>query len=146
MEIQNITSFLQIGEVAKRIGISQRSVRYYEEEGLITPSGSTSGGLRLYNEADVTRLLFINRLRLLGVSLDDIKICMGIEKPPPDNRHERIERTLQALVFTQTKIDEHLSLFQQMQSDNKRVLETVQACLECDKPNCAGCLKKKYLI
>ncbi|RAL68961.1 hypothetical protein C1G87_1441 [Dehalococcoides mccartyi] len=35
MEKENITSFLQIGEVAKRIGISQRSVRYYEEEGLI---------------------------------------------------------------------------------------------------------------
>ena len=50
---------MRIGEVAARLGLSLRSVRYYEEEGLVEASGRTPGGFRLYSELDVQRLLLI---------------------------------------------------------------------------------------
>ena len=63
---------LQIGEVAHRVELSLRTVRYYEEVGLITPSARSEGGFRLYSENDVERLLLIKRMRPLGLTLDEI--------------------------------------------------------------------------
>jgi len=52
-----------IGEVARRTAMSLRTVRYYEEVGLVRPSGRSEGGFRLYTEADVQRLLLVRALR-----------------------------------------------------------------------------------
>lgn len=60
----------RIGEVAERIGLSLRSIRYYEESGLITPSARTSGGFRMYSEIDVQRLLAIMQMKPLGFTLE----------------------------------------------------------------------------
>jgi DNA-binding transcriptional MerR regulator len=65
---------LQIGEVAERTGVTQRTLRFYEEKGLLRPPGRMEGGFRLYSEEDVKRVKHIRRLQdLLGVSLADIK-------------------------------------------------------------------------
>ena len=61
-----------IGEVAERIGLSLRSIRYYEEVGLVPPSGRTKGGHRLYSEADVDRLLLIMKMKPLDFSLEEM--------------------------------------------------------------------------
>jgi DNA-binding transcriptional MerR regulator len=52
-----------IGTVARRTAMSLRTVRYYEEVGLVQPSGRSEGGFRLYTEADVQRLLLVRALR-----------------------------------------------------------------------------------
>jgi DNA-binding transcriptional MerR regulator len=52
-----------IGAVARRTAMSLRTVRYYEEVGLVQPSGRSEGGFRLYTEADVQRLLLVRALR-----------------------------------------------------------------------------------
>lgn len=64
---------VHIGEVAERTGLSHRTIRYYEEMGLVTPSGRTSGGFRLYSEADIDRLLLIKPMKPLGFSVDDMR-------------------------------------------------------------------------
>ncbi|HEY5639456.1 MAG TPA: MerR family transcriptional regulator [Dehalococcoidia bacterium] len=65
---------LQIGEVAERTGVTQRTLRFYEEKGLLRPPSRMEGGFRLYSEDDVKRVKHIRRLQdLLGVSLADIK-------------------------------------------------------------------------
>ncbi len=65
---------LQIGEVAERTGVTQRTLRFYEEKGLLKPPSRMEGGFRLYSEADVRRVQQIRRLQdLLGVALADIK-------------------------------------------------------------------------
>ena len=65
---------LQIGEVAERTGVTQRTLRFYEEKGLLRPPGRMEGGFRLYSEEDVKHVKHIRRLQdLLGVSLADIK-------------------------------------------------------------------------
>ena len=65
---------LQIGEVAQRTGVTQRTLRFYEEKGLLRPPSRMDGGLRLYSEDDVKRVEHIRRLQdLLGISLAEIK-------------------------------------------------------------------------
>jgi len=67
-------AFLQIGEVAERTGVTQRTLRFYEEKGLLRPPGRMDGGFRLYSEDDVKRVEQIRRLQdLLGITLADIK-------------------------------------------------------------------------
>lgn len=64
---------MQIGEVATRTELSLRTIRYYEEAGLVVPSARSQGGFRLYTETDVTRLLVIRRMKPLGFTLDQMR-------------------------------------------------------------------------
>jgi DNA-binding transcriptional MerR regulator len=67
-------ALLQIGEVAERTGVTQRTLRFYEEKGLLKPPSRMDGGFRLYSEDDVRRVQQIRKLQdLLGVTLADIK-------------------------------------------------------------------------
>lgn len=67
---------MQIGEVATRTDLSLRSLRHWEEVGLLEPSGRSDGGFRLYTEADVDKILVIRRMKPLGFSLDEMKAVM----------------------------------------------------------------------
>lgn len=71
------TRTMRIGEVADRIGLSLRSIRYYEESGLVEPSARTPGGFRLYTEPDVNRLLLIMQMKPLGFSLEEMGEVLG---------------------------------------------------------------------
>jgi DNA-binding transcriptional MerR regulator len=69
---------VQIGEVADRTGLSLRTIRYYEEMGLVQPSARTTGGFRLFTEADVARLLLIKRMKPLDFSVEDMRDLLGL--------------------------------------------------------------------
>jgi DNA-binding transcriptional MerR regulator len=69
----NPTGRMQIGEVAGRIGLSLRTIRYYEEVGLAVPSARSEGGFRLYVESDVERLRVIMQMKPLGFSLEEMR-------------------------------------------------------------------------
>ncbi|MFJ3633309.1 MerR family transcriptional regulator [Streptomyces sp. NPDC090112] len=64
---------MQIGEVATRTELSLRTIRHYEETGLVTPSARSQGGFRLYTESDVARLMVIRRMKPLGFTLDQMR-------------------------------------------------------------------------
>ncbi|WP_092605945.1 MerR family transcriptional regulator [Raineyella antarctica] len=67
------SSVMHIGVVAERTGLSLRTLRHYDEIGLVHPTGRTDGGFRLYSEADVERLLLIRRMKPLGFSLQEMQ-------------------------------------------------------------------------
>lgn len=69
---------VQIGEAADRVGLSLRTVRHYEEVGLLTPSARSPGGFRLYSAADVERLATLKGMKPLGFSLDQIRELMDL--------------------------------------------------------------------
>lgn len=68
----------QIGEVTERVGLSLRTVRYYEEVGLVVPSDRTAGGFRLYTESEIERLIMAKELKPLGFSLDELREMLDL--------------------------------------------------------------------
>jgi DNA-binding transcriptional MerR regulator len=72
--------FLQIGEAAERASLTQRTLRYYEEKGLLNPPTRLDGGFRLYSSEDMERVERIRQLKeLLGFSLAEIKEMLEAE-------------------------------------------------------------------
>ena len=62
----------QIGEAAAQTGLSLRTIRFYEEVGLVPPSGRTTGGFRLYTDADIERLQLVKDLKPLDFTLEEM--------------------------------------------------------------------------
>ena len=65
--------YMTVGQLAKRMGVTVRTLQYYHKEGVLTPSAESDGGRRLYTDKDMVRLHQILSLKSLGFSLDDIK-------------------------------------------------------------------------
>lgn len=119
-------TLLQIGEAADRVGLSLRTVRYYEEVGLFTPSARSPGGFRLYSTADVERLAILKGMKPIGFSLDQIRELMDLldraDEDPADiksgleryanlaaERVERLERHLEAACKLSGEIGDRLA-------------------------------------
>lgn len=90
---------MQIGEVAARTELSLRTIRHYEETGLVVPSTRSQGGFRLYTEADVARVMVIRRMKPLGFTLEQMRELLEAtdrldsgEPLPPVEREELVER------------------------------------------------------
>lgn len=80
---------MQIGEAAERVGLSIRTIRHYDEVGLIAPSARSEGGFRLYTEPDLARLAVVKRMKPLGFTLEEMRDLLGIldaldSEPGPD--------------------------------------------------------------
>lgn len=70
MTAEEVVATMHIGELADRSQMSLRTIRHYDEVGLLKPSGRTEGGFRLYTERDFVRLLVIRRMKPLGFTLE----------------------------------------------------------------------------
>lgn len=96
---------MQIGEVAARTGLSLRTLRHWEEVGLLRPSGRTEGGFRLYTEADVEKIVVIRRMKPLGFTLDEMRAAMRdieVLRDPVAGEQDRAEgRERLALILTE---------------------------------------------
>jgi DNA-binding transcriptional MerR regulator len=66
-------SGFRIGELAAKVGLTERTIRYYEERGLLESVKRLDGGQRVYTEDDVRRLKFIQKLKVLGLSLAEMQ-------------------------------------------------------------------------
>jgi DNA-binding transcriptional MerR regulator len=67
---------LKVGELARRTGLTVRTLHHYDEIGLLKPSGHTEAGYRLYTVSDVARLQQVLSLRQLGFSLEEVRDCL----------------------------------------------------------------------
>jgi len=76
--------YMTVGEVAKKMGVTVRTLQYYDRECLLSPSAESEGGRRLYTDKDVIELHQILSLKHLGFSLDDIKNCLISLDTPAD--------------------------------------------------------------
>ncbi|MFB9082359.1 MerR family transcriptional regulator [Deinococcus wulumuqiensis] len=87
----------KVGEVAARLGLTLRTLKYYEELGLVTPE-RTGSRYRMYSEADVQRLERIRRMRALGLSLGTIQaISTHPQESDPDGRQVLTQEALHTL-------------------------------------------------
>jgi DNA-binding transcriptional MerR regulator len=72
-----VSELLQIGEVAARTELSIKTIRHYDDVGVVTPSARSPGGFRLYTAEDVERLIAIRRMKPLGFTLDEMRDLLG---------------------------------------------------------------------
>jgi MerR family copper efflux transcriptional regulator len=73
-----VVAMMHIGELAEKTGMSLRTIRHYDEVGLLKPTGRSEGGFRLYTEQDFTRLMLIRRMKPLGFTLDEMTELLRI--------------------------------------------------------------------
>lgn len=92
----------QIGTVADRVDLSLRTIRYYEEIGLVSPSGRTEGGFRLYTESDIDRLHLVKALKPVGMPLEMISELLDCADQITDGEGDlgEIERRLESVLAT----------------------------------------------
>jgi len=78
MAAVGIKTGMKIGALADRSGLPVKTLRYYEDLGLLPAVGRSEGGYRLFGEESLRRLEFIRRLKSLGLTLDDIAECLAV--------------------------------------------------------------------
>jgi DNA-binding transcriptional MerR regulator len=110
---------MKIGELARRSGLPVKTLRYYEDLGLLPAVGRSPGGYRLFAEESLRRLEFIRRLKSLGLSLEDIEACLAVhdagELPCAD-----IQRQLQRQIDL---VDERLRELRQFRRELQTLLQ-----------------------
>lgn len=84
--------FLTVGEVAKKMGVTVRTLQYYDREGLLSPSAKSEGGRRLYTDKDLVLLHQVLSLKSLGFSLRDIKERLISLETPRDVANALMEQ------------------------------------------------------
>jgi MerR family mercuric resistance operon transcriptional regulator len=77
-----MTASLQIGQVAKKTGLTVDAIRFYEKSGLLQCPARTEGGYRLYQQREVADLEFIQKAQQLGFSLNEIRELFSIQRHP----------------------------------------------------------------
>ena len=98
----------RIGELAQRLGLTERTIRYYEELGLLDPVKRLEGGQRVYSDDDVRRLRFVQRLKTLGLSLQEMFELERLYRRHRSNR-EVLPRLIELLDAHLGKTDERVS-------------------------------------
>ncbi len=102
--VENGHRRLKVGELARRTGVSVRTLHHYDEIGLLRPSGRTPTGHRLYGAEDLARLQQVKSLRQLGLSLDEVRACLD----RPDYSARRVIELHLARLREQIALQQHL--------------------------------------
>ena len=118
--------FMTVGEVAKKMSVTVRTLQYYDKEGLLSPSAESEGGRRLYTDKDLVTLHQIISLKSLGFSLDDIKRRLISLETPTDvanaltEQADYIRAKIEQLTASLTAIEQLKEEVLQMQTVNFR--------------------------
>lgn len=118
---------LGISQAAAECGVSERALRYYQQIGLLTPSGKTPGGMRRYSEEDLARVRRIRELQsLLGFNLDEIRTVLA-----SDDRLAAIRAEYHAASEGSARRAQLLRQALQVREDLAATVDAKIAALEC---------------
>jgi len=105
--------YMTVGEVAKKMNTTVRTLQYYDREGLLVPSAESEGGRRLYTDKDIFTLHQIQSMKYLGFSLDDIKnrlICLDTPADVAKALTEQAEATREKITALSQSLEATLKL------------------------------------
>jgi MerR family transcriptional regulator, copper efflux regulator len=120
---------LKIGEAAERSGMPPKTIRYYEDIGLIGPADRLENSYRNYDENDVRKLRFVHQARGLGFSLKDVAALLELYSDR-DRASQEVKRlALRHVAALDVKID-------QMKAIRKALAELADRCHGDDRPEC----------
>ena len=118
MTAEEVVATMHIGELADRSQMSLRTIRHYDDVGLLKPSGRTEGGFRLYTERDFARLLVIRRMKPLGFTLEAmaelLRVVDALEATEPGQDDTAIRSELDNFIEEaqrrRAKLEEQLAM------------------------------------
>ena len=120
---------LSIGEAASRSGLPPKTIRYYEQIGLIAPAARGENRYRAYDEKDISFLNFVGRARKLGFSLEDVAALLALYR----DRNRSSEQVKRLALQHVAKLDRKIAELTKMRST---IMELAQRCKGGDRPDC----------
>jgi len=120
---------MQIGEAARRAGLTVKTVRYYANIGLVTPQQDAETGYRLYDPADVAKLQFVGKARRFDFSVEECRELLGLYED-----RNRPSREVKAL--TMKKVAEIDSRLAELQSLRDELSGLTASCDGDHRPDC----------
>jgi DNA-binding transcriptional MerR regulator len=121
---------LTTGEMARLSHSTLRTVRFYEEEGILRPAKRTEGGHRLFERSELDRLMLVTDMRMAGLSLDDIKAILEVKKVASSGA-EAAEEATRVLNARIEELKEKLAVLTRLRDDLSETSKIVSACLSC---------------
>ena len=120
---------MRIGEAARRSGMAAKTIRFYEEVGLIRPAARADNGYREFSEDDVRTLRFIHRARDLGVSVDEVTTLLSLWQD-----RERASASVKALAMDHVeRIERKMA---ELASMRDAIVDLAERCHGDDRPDC----------
>jgi len=112
--------YMTVGEIAKKMNVTVRTLQYYDNEGLLPPSAESEGGLRLYTHKEIVKLHQIQSMKRLGFTLEEIKSWL-----PSQNTPEEVSNTLlEQANEIRSKINSLTDVLDSIEKLNTEVLQT----------------------
>ncbi|MCS6858408.1 MAG: MerR family transcriptional regulator [Sandaracinaceae bacterium] len=133
-------SLLSTGDLARACKTTVRTVRFYEEEGLIKPLLRSEGGHRLYGPAQASRLALIIELREAGMSLHEIKELLELKRSSstPSDASERLSAMLERQI---ADVGAKVEMLQRLLEELMKTMSIIKECKPCQRgafPNCCS--------
>ena len=120
---------MRIGEAARRSGMATKTIRFYEEVGLVQPAPRTESGYREFSDEDVLRLRFIHRARDLGFSVGEVGRLLSLWSDRERASADVKRLALQHAARIETKMAE-------LRSMRDAILHLAERCHGDDRPEC----------
>ena len=121
---------MQIGDLALKAGITTRTIRYYEELGIIEPEERSGGGFRLYSDIQLRRLHIIQSLKSLGFELERIRQLFNLQHCA-ETGGDLSRAMIEFLDRQQQEIDKKISHHLEIKERNAQAIEVLKGCMHC---------------
>jgi MerR family Zn(II)-responsive transcriptional regulator of zntA len=123
-------NLMRIGDLAKRAGTTMRTIRYYEERGLIEPARRSKGGFRLYHEEELPRLRLIRSLQVLDVPLAQVKAFFDQRRR--GRAAAEIAPALQGVLQEHLRdMERRIAEYRAMQDSVRETIDILNSCRLC---------------
>jgi len=120
---------LTIGDLADRCGVSRDTLRFYERERLLSPPRRSASGYRLYGQADAARVRFIRRAQATGLTLDDIRELLRVQKlGTPETCRRVATRLRERIEVLDRKIAELKAFREELAEALAQCVEGAESC------------------
>ena len=119
---------MNISQVAERSGLPAKTIRYYEEIGMIRP-GRSANGYRMFSEDDLHRLAFIGRARSLGFGIDDCRGLLALY-------NDRTRASADVKAIAQSHLDDIDRKLSELSEMRRTLAHLISCCAGNDRPDC----------
>lgn len=126
---------LTTGDMARLTGNTLRTVRFYEEAGILRPDRRSAGGHRLFGRRELDRLQFITDMRSAGLSLEAIRSMLEL-KDRSENGQKAAEEALGAIDEQISSLENKLEIFTRLRTELIQAREILMSCKDCTNERC----------